>query len=225
MGSRKNITILSPQILFRNGLEHILSAEPSFQLIGSVDFNNGVEHVLEKMPPDTAIIDVDGTPDLGFNIAQRIKHRLPNVGIVIFSSNPSDEQLFLALKAQASAYLSKEASTEEIIKTITLVSDGGYPINESLHTKPKVAEQVLQKFQQLSLNAETENVLSPLTPRETQILKLIAEGYLNKQIAATLDISEQTIKNHVTSILRKLNANARTEAVVIAIRQGLITID
>lgn len=225
MGTKKNITILSPQILFRNGLEHILANEPSIQVIGSVDFNNGVEHVLEKMPPDTAIIDVDGTPDLGFNIAQRIKHRLPNIAIVIFSSNPSDEQLFLALKAQASAYLSKEARTEEIIKTIMQVSDGAYPINESLHTKPKVAEQVLQKFQQLSLNAETESVLSPLTPRETQILKLIAEGYLNKQIAATLDISEQTIKNHVTSILRKLNANARTEAVVIAIRQGLITID
>ena len=225
MGTKKSITILSPQILFRNGLEHILSNEQNIQVIGSVDFNNGVEHVLEKMPPDTAIIDVDGTPDLGFNLAQRIKHRLPNIGIVIFSSNPSDEQLFLALKAQASAYLSKEARTEEIIKTIVQVADGAYPINESLHTKPKVAEQVLQKFQQLSLNAETESVLSPLTPRETQILKLIAEGYLNKQIAATLDISEQTIKNHVTSILRKLNANARTEAVVIAIRQGLITID
>lgn len=225
MAMKKNITILSPQILFRNGLEHILTKEPNIQVIGSVDFNNGVEHVLERMPPDTAIIDVDGSPDLGFNIAQRIKHRLPNIGIIVFSSNPSDEQLFLALKAQASAYLSKEASASEIIKTILLVSDGGYPINESLHTKPKVAEQVLQKFQQLSLNAETEAVLSPLTPRETQILKLIAEGYLNKQIAATLDISEQTIKNHVTSILRKLNANARTEAVVIAIRQGLITIE
>ena len=108
---------------------------------------------------------------------------------------------------------------------VKLVGAGGYPINESLHTKPGVAEKVLRKFQQLSLETETVEVLSPLTQRETEILKLIAEGYLNKQIAAALEISEQTIKNHVTSILRKLNANARTEAVVIAIRQGLITID
>jgi len=225
MGNKINVSILSPQVLFRNGLEYMLSNESDVQIVGSVDFNNGVEHVLEKMPPDTAIIDVDGLPELGFNIAQRIKHRLPNIGIIIFSSNTNDEQLFLALKAQASAYMSKEADSVDIIDNIRLVAGGGYPINESVHTKPKVAEQVLQKFQQLSLNAETEAVLSPLTQRETQILRLIAEGYLNKQIAASLDISEQTIKNHVTSILRKLNANARTEAVVIAIRQGLITLE
>ena len=225
MGNKKTVTVVSPQVLFRNGLEYLLSGEKDIQVIGSVDFNNGVEHILEKMPPDTAIIDIDGDPHMGFDIAQRIKHRLPNVGIVVFSSHTSDEELFSCLKAQASAYLNKEASGEDITSTIKIVADGGYPINECLQTKPRVAEQVLRKFQQLSLESESETVLSPLTQRETEILKHIAEGYLNKQIAASLDISEQTIKNHVTSILRKLNANARTEAVVIAIRQGLITID
>ena len=153
------------------------------------------------------------------------QHRLPNVGIIVFSSNTNDEELFACLKAQASAYLSKQAAGTDIVKTIKIVAEGGYPINECLQTKPRVAEQVLRNFQRLSLESETQEVLSPLTQRETEILRLIAEGYLNKQIAASLEISEQTIKNHVTSILRKLNANARTEAVVIAIRQGLITID
>jgi len=225
MGSKKTVTVVSPQVLFRNGLEYLLTSEPDIQVIGSVDFNNGVEHVLEKMPPDTAIIDIDGVPDIGFDIVQRLKHRLPNIGIIVFSSNTNDEELFACLKAQASAYLSKESTGPDIIKTIKVVAEGGYPINESLQTKPRVAEQVLRKFQQLSLESQTQEVLSPLTQRETEILRLIAEGYLNKQIAATLEISEQTIKNHVTSILRKLNANARTEAVVIAIRQGLISID
>ena len=222
---KKSVSIVSPQVLFRNGLEYLLSGEPELQVVGSVDFNNGVEHVLEKIPPDTAVIDIDGATELGFDIAQRIKYRLPNIGLIIFSSNTNDEELFLCLKAQASAYLSKEASGPDIIKTIKAVAEGAYPINESLQSKPGVAEQVLRKFQQLSLESETQEVLSPLTGRETEILGLIAEGYLNKQIAANLEISEQTIKNHVTSILRKLNANARTEAVVIAIRQGLITID
>ena len=225
MGSKKTVTVVSPQVLFRNGLEYLLANEPDIQVIESVDFNNGVEHVLEKVPPDTAIIDIDNAPDLGFDIAQRIKHRLPNIGIIVFSSNTTDEELFASLKAQASAYLSKQASAVDIIKTIKIVAEGGYPINECLQTKPGVAEQVLRNFQRLSLESETQEVLSPLTARETEILGLIAEGYLNKQIAANLEISEQTIKNHVTSILRKLNANARTEAVVIAIRQGLITID
>jgi len=76
----------------------------------------------------------------------------------------------------------------------------------------------LQQFQELYWRSEAEGVIAPLTPRETEILNYIAKGYLNKQIAAELDISEQTIKNHVTSILRKLNANARTEAVVVAIK-------
>jgi two-component system response regulator DegU len=225
MGTKKSVSIVSPQVLFRSGLEYLLATEPDLQVLGSVDVNNGVEHVLEKIPPHTAIIDIDGSPDLGFDIAHRIKYRLPNIGIVIFSSNTNDEELFSCLKAQASAYLSKEASGQEIIRTIRAVAEGGYPINECLQSKPGVAEQVLRKFQQLSLESETQEVLSPLTARETEILGLIAEGFLNKQIAATLEISEQTIKNHVTSILRKLNANARTEAVVIAIRQGLITID
>jgi DNA-binding NarL/FixJ family response regulator len=83
---------------------------------------------------------------------------------------------------------------------------------------------VLQQFQELTSKTEAEAFISPLTPREIEILEYIAQGYLNKQIAAELGISEQTIKNHVTSILRKLNANARTEAVVVAIKQGLIKI-
>ncbi len=83
---------------------------------------------------------------------------------------------------------------------------------------------MLHEFQELSWRSDIEAVVSPLTPREIEILNRIAQAYLNKQIAIELDISEQTIKNHVTSILRKLNANACTEAVVIAIKQGIISV-
>ena len=118
----------------------------------------------------------------------------------------------------------KEITAEQLVDMIRRVAHGQHPINESLTSNPKVAEQVLYKFQELSLRSETEAFISPLTSREIEILRYIAQGYLNKQIAVKLGISEQTIKNHVTSILRKLNANARTEAVVLAIKQGLITI-
>jgi len=101
---------------------------------------------------------------------------------------------------------------------------GEHPINESLANRPRVAEKVLSQFQKLSWQKDTEDIMSPLTPREIEILDYVARGFLNKQIAIELGISEQTIKNHVTSILRKLNANARTEAVVLAIKQGMITI-
>ena len=198
MNNPTNAIVISPQSMFRKGIEITLSSEPDIQIIESVDFSNGVEYSLENLPPDIAILDVDG---------------------------PNDDQLFLALKAQAAAYISKEATTDEIISTVKRVACGEYPINQSLHTRPKVAEHVLQKFQELSSRSETEDFVSSLTKRETEILDYIAKGFLNKQIASSLDISEQTIKNHVTSILRKLNANARTEAVVIAIKRGIISID
>lgn len=220
-----NIIVISPQGLFRKGIELTLSSESDITIIDSVDFSNGVEYALENLPPDIAILDVDSPENTGFDIAIRLKQRLPNIAVIIFSSFPNDEQVFLALKAQAAAYLSKESTGKEIIETIRYVASGKYPINESLHDRPKVAEHVLHKFQELSSKSETEDFVSPLTTRETEILEYISKGFLNKQIASEINISEQTIKNHVTSILRKLNANARTEAVVIGIRRGIISID
>jgi two-component system, NarL family, response regulator DegU len=225
MNNPTNVIVVSPQSMFRTGIEITLSSKPDIRIIDSIDTSNGVEYTVENLPPDIALLDVDGSDNKGFDIAHRLKQRLPNIATIIFTSYPNDEQLFLALKAQAAAYLSKEATTDQIISTIKRVASGEYPINESLSIRPKLAERVLQKFQELSSQSEAEYLASSLTKRETEILEYVARGFLNKQIASSLEISEQTIKNHVTSILRKLNANARTEAVVIAIRRGIISID
>jgi DNA-binding NarL/FixJ family response regulator len=211
--------------MFRKGIELALSSEPDIKIIDSVDLSNGVEYSLENLPPDIAILDIDGSGNSGFDIALRLKQRLPNIATIIFTSYPSDEQLFQALKAQAAAYLSKEATANEIIQTIRRLVSHEYPINESLHNRPEVAVHVLHQFQELASQSDTVEFISPLTKRETEILEYISKGFLNKQIASEIDISEQTIKNHVTSILRKLNANARTEAVVIGIKRGIISID
>jgi len=220
-----NIIVISQQVMFRKGIELTLSSESDIKIIDSVDLSNGVEYSLENLPPDIAILDVDGSGNTGFEIALRLKQRLPNIATIIFTSFPDDEQLFQALKAQAAAYLSKESTAAEIIKIIRSLASGEYPINKSLHDRPIVAEQVLHQFQELSSQSDVGDFISPLTKRETEILEYISKGLLNKQIASEIDISEQTIKNHVTSILRKLNANARTEAVVIGIKRGIISID
>ena len=225
MNQRINVIVLSQQVLFRTGVEMSLSPVEDITVTGSADFSNGIQFSLDDAPPDVALLDIDDPNETGLEFANKIKQRLPNIAVIVFTSKPSDNEIFQALKAQAVAYMSKEVSTDDMIETIRRVYSGEYPINESLHTRPKVAERVLQKFQELSLQDEAIPLISPLTARETEILQYIAQGYLNKQIASVLDISEQTIKNHVTSILRKLNANARTEAVVIALRQGFITLD
>jgi len=218
------VFILSQQFLLRQGIEHSLSSVEDIEISGAADLNGGALSTIDTMPPDVALVDIDAPSNNGLTLARKIKQRSPNIGVIVLTSNASDAQLFQALKAQAAAYLEKEVTADQLVDTIRRVARGEHPINEGLTTRPKVAEQVLQQFQELSQRYEAEAFISPLTARETEILNYIAQGYLNKQIAIKLGISEQTIKNHVTSILRKLNANARTDAVVVAIKQGLISI-
>ena len=218
------VIIISQQLLFRQGIEHALSRMNDIKVTAAAEVSDEVLSIIDTLPPEVALVDIDTSADSGLRLARKIKQRLPTIGVVVLTSNSDDAQLFQALKAQAVAYLSKEITPEELIHTIRRVARGEHPINENLTSRPKLAEQVLHQFQELSWRSEAEGFIAPLTPREMEILNYIAQGYLNKQIAAELDISEQTIKNHVTSILRKLNANARTEAVVIAIKQGLISL-
>jgi DNA-binding NarL/FixJ family response regulator len=224
INNKIQVFIISQQSLFLKALENAFSDAGDITVLGTTGINNEVLKAIDNLPPDVALLDLDGPSDSGLDLARKIKQRSPNIGVIILTSNPDDNQLFLALKAQAVAYLSKEVTEQQLIETIRRVARGEHPINESLTNRPKLAEHVLQQFQELSLRTEAEAFISPLTPREIEILEYIAQGFLNKQIAAELGISEQTIKNHVTSILRKLNANARTEAVVVAIKQGLIKI-
>jgi len=222
--NRINIFIISQQSLFIRALEQTFSETEDITIVGTTGINDNVLRSIDNLPPDVALLDLDGAAEGGLDLAKKLKQRSPNIGVVLLTSNPDDNQLFAALKAQAVAYLNKEVTEQQLIDTIRRVAKGKHPINESLTDRPKLAEHVLQQFQELSSRSEAEAFISPLTPREIEILEFIAKGYLNKQIAAELGISEQTIKNHVTSILRKLNANARTEAVVVAIKQGLIKI-
>ena len=218
------VFIISQQSLFRQGIEHSLSGVEDIAISGTAEANDKVLSAIDTLPPDVALLDIDSPAEGGLNLARKIKQRSPNIGVIVLTSTPSDAQLFEALKAQAVAYLDKEITADQLVDIVKRVAHGEHPINESLTTRPEVAEHVLHQFQELSWRSEAEAFISPLTPRETEILNYIAQGYLNKQIAIQLGISEQTIKNHVTSILRKLNANARTEAVVVAIKQGLISI-
>ena len=218
------VFILSSQSLFRQGVRQSLDGAREVEISGEAEVSDEVLATMESMLPDIVLVDIDTPADSGLKLARKIRQRLPNIGVVVLTSNPEDAQLFQAIKAQAAAYLSKEVTAEQLFDTVKRTAKGEHPINESLAARPKVAEQVLHHFQELSLGRGTEVVIAPVTPREQEILTYMAQGYLNKQIAYALKISEQTVKNHVTSILRKLNANARTQAVVEAIKQGLVSI-
>jgi DNA-binding NarL/FixJ family response regulator len=221
---RIRVLISSHQSLLRRGIEQALSQVEDMEISGAAEINDELLSTMDNLPPDVVVVDIDTPAGDGFAITRQIKQRLPNIGIIALAANCDDAKILEAIKAQASDCLSKEISAEQLVESIRRVARGEHPINESLVTHPIIADQVLRQFQVLSQHNETKNLVSPLTPRETEILGYVAQGMLNKQIATQLGISEQTIKNHVTSILRKLNANARTEAVILAIKQGLISI-
>jgi len=218
------VFIIDGQPLFRQGIRTSLSNLPDVEVCGEAEVSEQVLPTIEASPPDVVLLDI-AVPSLdGLKLCRALKKHLPGTSVIVITPQPDDGQILEAIKAHASAYLSRTVTIEELAQTIRRCGRGEHPINESLVGRPKLAEQVLQQFYELSREKEAASFISPLTPRETEILNYMAQGYLNKQIADVLNVSEQTIKNHITSILRKLNANARTQAVIVAIKKGLITI-
>jgi len=217
------IMIIDKQIFFRDGMRQALSQQPDFKILDCAPDNELLE-LIEVNSPDVVLLDIDFPALSGLQLGRKITRRYPNTKIVMMSPNTSDEELFEAIKTGAVAYLNKNTATEELVSTIRRACHGEYPINNSLMTRPVVAEHVLRQFQDImSAGKIMATIAAPLTQRETQILNYISEGNSNKQIAYILSISEQTIKNHVSAILRKLNANDRTHAVVLAMRNGWIS--
>jgi len=217
------VTIVDKQALFMVGVRHVLSQQPDFEVFDSSPNENPMA-LIEANSTDVLLLDIDYPSFRGLDLARKIALRCPATKVIMLTSNPDDKQLFEIIKTGAVAYLDKSITAEELTKTIREVSRGEYPINDSVLARPKVAKHVLRQFQSMhSNNGKTiETIVAPLTSRETQILNYIADGNSNKQIAYILQISEQTIKNHVSNILRKLNANDRAHAVVLAIRHGWI---
>ena len=218
------VTIVDKQALFRVGVCHALSQQPDFEVFDSAPNQNPMA-LIEANSPNVLLLDIDYPSLRGLELARKIALHCPTTKVIMLTSNPDDKQLFEIIKTGAVAYLDKSITAEELTKTIRQVSRGEYPINDSILARPKIAKHVLRQFQSIpSNNGKTmEAIVAPLTPRETQILNYIADGNSNKQIAHILQISEQTIKNHVSNILRKLNANDRAHAVALAIRNGWIS--
>ena len=217
------VFIIDEQSMYRQGIRAAVARMHDVEIAGEGDLTDAVMVPIDSHMPDVVVMGADSAFTECLRLCRLIKQRAPSVSIILLSGDgQQDEQVFQAIKAQASAFHGRNVSADELSRAIARCALGEHPINETLTTRPHVAEQILQQFRELSREKETASFMSPLTPKEMEVLKYMAEGYLNKQIADKLDVTEQTIKNHITSILRKLNANARTQAVVIAIKKGLV---
>ena len=220
------VFLVDSKTLYREGVRAILSAEQDIEVIGEAQQDEGTFSRFQAVSPDVVILAPKPPIVNGLKLVRQIKLHSPRVPVILLAEPEDEELLFLGIKVGAAAYLTNEVAPEELVDAIRRTFRGEYLINESLISNRQIASRILKAFQDLPLlGSGIESLLAPLSPREIEVLSCIAKGNSNKDIGHTLGISEQTVKNHITSILRKLVANDRTHAVVIALRQGLIKVD
>ena len=222
------ILIVDDHPLFRAGLQLALAPHVDLEVVGAAANAAEALRLVESAQPDLVLCDVN-LPDLdGLELARRLHRTHPQVRVVVVTLHLDDERILAALRAGAAGFLTKDAAGAALVALVRRVGAGEYPINELVLARAGVATRLLNEFRSLSERAEAaadQEVFSPLTPRELGVLDAAAHGQSNKEIARALAISDQTVKNHMTSILRKLVVNDRTQAVIYALRRGWLTLE
>lgn len=220
------ILILDRDPIFRRGVAACLATEPDLAVSGSAGTAADGFRLADETLPDVALIGTTLPDAAGIAGAQEMRRRFPAVATIVTSSDESDDELFAAIRAGSYAYCGKDVPEDRLIELIRRAAAGEYIINDQLLGKPYVAARVLEQFRAATGNElAPAAAFAPLTERELEILRQISDGLTNAEIGYTLGISPQTVKNHVTSILRKLAVNDRTQAVVTALRRGWLSID
>jgi len=219
------VIIIDEQPLFREGVRATLERMGDCVIVGESTDAADVLEIARTCNPDVALIDAGLTASDPLEIARQMRHVAPRMAIIILTPSEDEERLFQSIKVGAAAYSTRNISPEELVETVRKVSHGEYLIRDDVLSKPQLASRVLKSFRELTEveeEGEPKDLYSPLSTREVEILDYIARGNSNKEIAKSLKISDQTVKNHITSILKKLSVNDRTAAVVHALRHGWI---
>ena len=207
------ILIVDDHTVVRDGLSAMLGREDDIEVVGEAQ--NGLEGVEKAvlLKPDVVLMDLRMPEIDGVEAMRRIREQQPEINFLVLTTFDTDEYIYDAIEAGAKGFLLKDASREELFKAVRAVSRGDSLID------PSVAARVLNRFAQLSRESAPQELLSE---RERQVLNLLAKGSANKEIAASLSLSESTIKTHVANIFQKLEVNDRTSAVTQALQRGII---
>ena len=208
------IILCDDQAVIRDGLEMLLNLEQDFQVVGAAsDGAEAIELAVQKQP-DLILMDLKMPGTNGIEATRQIHARFPQIKILVLTTYDDDEWVFDAIRAGASGYLLKDTSRQKIIEAIRGTMDGKAFID------PNVAGKLMNQV--ASHQKQPTSILAEkLTDRELDVLRLIAKGFTNNDIAGQLHLSEGTVRNHVSAILEKLGVSDRTQAAVIAIQHGL----
>ena len=215
------VAIVDDHFFFRQGVRDVLNTEPDIVVVAECEDGQGALEVLKSVHPDVVLMDVNLPNVNGLQITQRLKSECPDINVIILTAYDDEEQIYRAVRIGASAYFAKDVAPAQLLDTVRTVAEGYYVIANKRLTPEQAEQWLLELYLRYGISPE-DTRLSPLTNRQMEILELIIEGLSNKQIAMRLSISQQTVKNHVTSILAKLNRSDRTQAAIYALRHGWV---
>lgn len=216
----KQITVLiaDDHALVRQGLRKVLELEPGIKVVGEA--GDGAAAIAQacKLQPDVVLMDLNMPGTNGVEATRSIKKELPRARVIVLTID-EDDLIFEAIRAGVSGYVLKDIESDELVRAIIDVYEGKSVVH------PRVTAKLLGEFNRLSTMAADETAAGRLTDRELDVLVCLAKGASNQDIADKLFISEKTVKNHITSILRKLNVKDRTQAAIYAIKYKLVDIN
>ena len=221
------LLIVDDHPLFRQGLVDVLESDPGLLVVAqAADGEVAVHHAVEHQP-DIVLMDVNLPNANGLRVTRRILNELPKTKVIILTGYDDAEQVFHALRVGAAAYCSKDIPPEGLLRTIYSVHEGNYVVHEQVMSYDEVLLWVQQRVGRYNYPTDDQAAdnYTPLSPREMEILEMVTRGASNKEIALRLNISQQTVKNHMTAILRKLHVDDRTQAAVYALRHGWVRLD
>ena len=221
-----NVLIVDDHPIMREGLRKLLQEEPDIMVVAEAGTGQQALDIARDLQPDVVLLDIN-LPNLnGIQVTSKLKAERTGIAVILLTAYDDEEQVLHAMRAGASAYCPKDIEPERLMNVIRQVARGNYMIAGKVYNERGVQDWLNSKVEALSGPYMVDNGehFVPLSPREMQILRCVTRGLSNKEIASELGISHQTVKNHMTSILDKLNVDDRTQAAVYALQRGWVRI-
>jgi two-component system response regulator DegU len=214
---KRRIMIVDDHPMYRIGLRRLLESDPRLAVVAEAENGHQALHEADIHKPAVVLMDVQLPGVTGIHVASALRRERPTTSVIFLSMHVDDDRLFSAVRVGAAAFLTKDAEPQKILDTVHAVLKGENLLHQAVLTNPELARRVLGEFRSLSDGSTVSAAEVVLSPRELEVLDCLVMGHSNKEIGEALFITEQTVKNHMTSVLRKLQVDDRVAALRYAV--------